>query len=69
MKTPAFSPFCLLSMNDDAALNAALATYLGDARLKDAITDVLITAYDFGGRFAFLFRSSRARRYSAQPPS
>jgi patatin-like phospholipase/acyl hydrolase len=46
---------------DDAALNAALATYLGDARLKDAVTDVLITAYDFKDRFAFFFRSSRAR--------
>ena len=46
---------------DDAALNAALATYLGDARLKDAVTDVLITAYDFRARFAFFFRSSRAR--------
>ena len=46
---------------DDAALNAALATYLGDARLKDAITDVFITAYDFQDRFAFFFRSSRAR--------
>lgn len=46
---------------DDRALNAALATYLGDARLKDAVTDVLVTAYDFEARFAFLFRSSRAR--------
>ena len=46
---------------DDRALNAALATYLGDARLRDAVTDVLITAYDIEARFAFLFRSSRAR--------
>jgi patatin-like phospholipase/acyl hydrolase len=46
---------------DDAALNTTLATYFGDARLKDALTDVLITAYDFKDRFAFFFRSSRAR--------
>ena len=46
---------------DDAALNAALAAYLGDARLKDALTDVFITAYDVKDRFAFFFRSSRAR--------
>jgi uncharacterized protein len=46
---------------DDRALNRALATYLGDARLKDAVTDVFITAYDFKDRFAFFFRSSRAR--------
>jgi patatin-like phospholipase/acyl hydrolase len=46
---------------DDAALNDALATYLGDARLKDVLTDVFVTAYDIQDRFAFFFRSSRAR--------
>ena len=46
---------------DDTALNAALATYLGESRLKDVLTDVLLTAYDVEGRFAFFFRSSRAR--------
>jgi patatin-like phospholipase/acyl hydrolase len=46
---------------DDKALNAALATYLGETRLKEALTDVLITAYDVQDRFAFFFRSSRAR--------
>ena len=46
---------------DDDALNAALATYLGDARLKGAVTDVFVTAYDIKDRFAFFFRSSRAR--------
>ena len=46
---------------DDAGLNAALETYLGDARLKDVLTDVFITAYDISDRFAFFFRSSRAR--------
>jgi uncharacterized protein len=46
---------------DDAALNAALETYLGAARLKEVLADVLITAYDIHDRFAFFFRSSRAR--------
>src|SRR5215211_2712048 len=46
---------------DDKGLNRALATYLGDARLRDALTDVFITAYDIEDRFAFFFRSSRAR--------
>ena len=45
---------------DDDGLNAALARYLGDARLAEALTDVLVTAYDISGRFAFFFRSSRA---------
>ena len=46
---------------DDRGLNAALAAYLGDARLKDALAEVMITAYDIKDRFAFFFRSSRAR--------
>ncbi len=46
---------------DDKGLNAALEKYLGDARLKEVLTDVLITAYDISDRFAFFFRSSRAR--------
>ena len=46
---------------DDAGLNAALETYLGGARLKEVLCDVFITAYDIQGRFAFFFRSSRAR--------
>jgi hypothetical protein len=50
---------------DDKGLNGALATYLGDARLKDVLTDVLVTAYDIHDRFAFFFRSSRAREDEA----
>ena len=46
---------------DDKGLNDALETYLGDARLKEVLTDVFITAYDLHDRFAFFFRSSRAR--------
>jgi predicted acylesterase/phospholipase RssA len=46
---------------DDAGLNAALETYLGATRLKEVLCDVFLTAYDIQGRFAFFFRSSRAR--------
>jgi len=46
---------------DDDGLNEALERWLGDARLSDAVTDVLVTAYDIHDRFAFFFRSARAR--------
>src|SRR5215217_2723426 len=46
---------------DDAGLNAALLRYLADGRLSEALTDVLVTAYDIQDRFAFFFRSARAR--------
>jgi patatin-like phospholipase/acyl hydrolase len=46
---------------DDEGLNAALAAYLGEDRLKSVVTDVMVTAYDIHDRFAFFFRSSRAR--------
>src|SRR4051812_1971506 len=46
---------------DDAGLNAALEAYLGDARLKEVLADVMLTAYDIHDRFAFFFRSARAR--------
>jgi patatin-like phospholipase/acyl hydrolase len=46
---------------EDDGLNAALARYLGEASLSDALTDVLVTAYDIHDRFAFFFRSARAR--------
>jgi hypothetical protein len=46
---------------DDDGLNAALDRYLGDARLSGALADVLVTAYDIQDRFAFFFRSARAR--------
>jgi patatin-like phospholipase/acyl hydrolase len=46
---------------EDDGLNAALERYLGDAMLSDALTDVLVTAYDIHDRFAFFFRSQRAR--------
>ena len=46
---------------EDDGLNRALAQYLGDSWLSEALTDVLVTAYDIQGRFAFFFRSARAR--------
>jgi uncharacterized protein len=46
---------------DDKGLNEALHAYLGDARLKDVLADVMLTAYDIHDRFAFFFRSVRAR--------
>ena len=45
---------------EDDELNAALARYLGDARLRDALVPIMVTAYDIHDRFAFFFRSSRA---------
>ncbi|HEV2770322.1 MAG TPA: patatin-like phospholipase family protein [Solirubrobacteraceae bacterium] len=42
---------------DDAALEAALDRYVGDARLSELATDVLVTAYDTEARRPFLFAS------------
>jgi patatin-like phospholipase/acyl hydrolase len=46
---------------DDEGLNRALETYLGSTRLREVLPDVFLTAYDIHDRFAFFFRSSRAR--------
>jgi uncharacterized protein len=46
---------------EDDGLNGALERYLGDAQLSDALCDVMVTAYDIHDRFAFFFRSRRAR--------
>jgi patatin-like phospholipase/acyl hydrolase len=46
---------------EDDGLNAALERYLGDELLSQALADVFITAYDIHDRFAFFFRSARAR--------
>jgi patatin-like phospholipase/acyl hydrolase len=45
----------------DVGLNAALQQYLGDTPLSESVCDLLVTAYDIEGRFAFFFRSARAR--------
>lgn len=43
-------------------VEAVLDEYLGDARISDALTDVLITSYEIEQRFPFFFRSSKARQ-------
>ena len=42
-------------------LDAALGRYLGEARLSEALTDVLITAYETERRRPFFFKSAAAR--------
>jgi len=42
-------------------LEEVLEDYLGDARLSDALTDVLVTAYEIETRSPWFFRSRRAR--------
>jgi uncharacterized protein len=44
----------------ETALEEALADYLGDARLKGAVTRVTVTAYETERRRPFFFRSVRA---------
>src|SRR6059058_6023894 len=43
------------------ALRESLSEHLGDARLKDALCQVFVTAYELRLREAFFFRSTRAR--------
>jgi uncharacterized protein len=45
---------------DDNQLDAVLEQYLGDARLSDALTALLITAYETKDRFPFFFKSARS---------
>jgi uncharacterized protein len=47
-------------------LVSVLERYFGDLHLRDALTDVLVTAYDTAARRPFFFRSSRARADPAQ---
>ena len=42
-------------------IESVLNEYFGDARLKDARTEVLITSYEIERRIPFFFRSTRAR--------
>jgi len=46
---------------DAGALEDALGRYLGNARLRDVVTDVLIPAYDTERRRPEFFKSARAR--------
>jgi uncharacterized protein len=47
-------------------LEQALDDYLGDARLKDAVTRVTVTAYETERRRPFFFRSSKAAEKPAE---
>ena len=42
-------------------IEQVLKEYFGEARLRDAVTDVLITSYEIERRFPFFFKSRNAR--------
>ena len=42
-------------------LEAVLAEYFGDCRLKDAVTEVIVTSYETERRFPFFFKSRHAK--------
>jgi len=46
---------------DAAALEEVLGRYLGDARLRDTVTDILVPTYDTERRRPEFFKSARAR--------
>ena len=48
-------------------IEAVLKDNFGGARLKDAVKDVMVTAYDIERRRAFFFRSDRAKRATEGP--
>jgi patatin-like phospholipase/acyl hydrolase len=43
-------------------IEQVLYEYFGDARLSDAVTDVLVTSYEIERRFPFFFKSTNARQ-------
>lgn len=45
-------------------IEEVLLEYFGDARLRDAVTNVLIPSYEIQRRFPFFFKSANARRRS-----
>jgi patatin-like phospholipase/acyl hydrolase len=45
-----------------SSVSSTLSAYLADAELKDALTEVLVTAYDIDCRRPFFFERARARR-------
>ena len=45
-------------------IDNALAHYFGDSRLKDAVTEILITAYEIERRIPWFFKSHRARQHA-----
>ncbi len=44
-----------------SGMEGVLEDYFGEARLKDAVTDVLLTSYEIERRFPFFFKSRNAR--------
>lgn len=44
-----------------SGIEGVLADYFGESRLKEALTEVLVTAYDIEQRDAFFYRRRRAR--------
>jgi uncharacterized protein len=52
---------------DNSALRSSLEEHLGDARLKDAICELFVTAYELRLREAFFFRSRRASGHDLPP--
>jgi patatin-like phospholipase/acyl hydrolase len=46
-----------------SGIESVLDKYFGEARLKDALTNVLISSYELEKRFPFFFKSSRAKLY------
>lgn len=47
-----------------AGIAQVMAEYFGDSRLRDAVTDVLVTGYEIERRFPFFFKSSNARQHT-----
>jgi uncharacterized protein len=47
-----------------AGIESVLEDYFGESRLRDAVTDVLITSYEIEQRFPFFFKSRNARARS-----
>lgn len=46
---------------DAAGVEGVLERYFGEARLNEAVTEVLVTSYEIERRAPFFFRSSKAR--------
>jgi patatin-like phospholipase/acyl hydrolase len=46
---------------DARPLEQALDTFLGDAMISDALTDILVTSYDLEHRKPFFFKTDRAK--------
>ena len=45
-----------------SGIESVLDKYFGEARLKDVLTNVLISSYELEKRFSFFFKSSRAKQ-------